>query len=617
MSQPQRTHVGPVDAPHRYELVQRFAVGGEGEVWKAYEYHAGEPFAYAVKIISVDDNERPEERLEDLRMQAALATHLEHPSVVKVKEVFVGPPPPGSHTTDPRLYFVMKWIEGQSLQDALERRELKGLGILKALAPIAEAIDYLHSGRDTNGSSVIHRDIKPANILIASDGRVYLVDFGLVRLRATETTSRIFGTAPFMAPESLSHGEYTPATDRYTLGATAYYAITGEMPVPGVSERMMQQLISALGPGNDRLARGIIAMLAPQPERRPASAAAWIRALISPPPPATSKATIPRGGPAGTPSDRPYLSQLPPTGMVSSYPPGRAGPASGVPYPTSGASTPAPGPVSAVPVAAYSPPPPSSPYLGAAASGYYVGPQQPVKKKRSIGNIIGLSISGLVLLLVVVCCASSAIEYINEKAGDAQDSATPSRSIDRSVPPPAATALEPVLVSVADIVAVMRVQQKAISAGSLEDMHSGVYPDVVGSGLTRMALCAEKPVNGDAIGANTSNLFDVDGANYTSSNVSSAVAGFYGGYAAEYFTAAREQALRCGWQQFSVPTIAEESFGAFTTCSRTKEPVALLFVRSGQVLFRLVVQAEARGAYQTETIKLAQRMATRIPKATP
>src|SRR5262249_17242583 len=130
---------------------------------------------------------------------------------------------------------------------------------------------------------VIHRDIKPANILLAADGRVYLVDFGLVRLRSTDRTSRIFGTAPFMAPESLARGEYTPATDRYTLGATVYYALTGEAPVPGDLEGMAQRLTAALGPGKDREIRGILAMVAVTPDARPTSAANWVRALRAAP----------------------------------------------------------------------------------------------------------------------------------------------------------------------------------------------------------------------------------------------------------------------------------------------------------------------------------------------
>src|SRR5687767_60103 len=73
--------VGPADAPERYKLIERKAAGGEGEVWKARESIGGESFHYAVKII--DGGEQSGTRLDALRMQAALATHLEHPALVK------------------------------------------------------------------------------------------------------------------------------------------------------------------------------------------------------------------------------------------------------------------------------------------------------------------------------------------------------------------------------------------------------------------------------------------------------------------------------------------------------------------------------------------------------
>ncbi|MBF9131764.1 serine/threonine protein kinase, partial [Plantactinospora sp. S1510] len=333
MSDAQYSHVGPPDAPDRYELIDRRAAGGEGEVWRAREHHGNVTFSYAVKILRVPGEDQTDRGLEGLRLQAALATQLEHPALVKVKEVFVGPPPhpAGSSTLDgaPRLYFVMKWIEGRSLQEMLENGEVHGLDILPPLEPIAEAIDYLHSGRDTDGIPVLHRDIKPANVLVSSAGRAYLVDFGLVRLHSTSGTARLYGTAPFMAPESLARGEYTPATDRYSLGATVYYAVTGEMPVPGDIDGMTQRLTRALGTGQDRVVRGIVAMVAVPAERRPPAAAAWVTALRGTPlETSVGEAPRPLPPPTSGPSDYPFPpGSLPPDGPTpSGYPPPTSGP---------------------------------------------------------------------------------------------------------------------------------------------------------------------------------------------------------------------------------------------------------------------------------------------------
>jgi len=342
-----------------------------------------------------------------------------------VKEVFVGPPAhpagQGVTATGRRLYFVMKWIEGRSLQESLERGEIAGLDVLAPLQQVAEAIDYLHSGRDTNGAPVIHRDIKPANVLLAADGRVYLVDFGLVRLRSTDRTSRIFGTAPFMAPESLARGEYTPATDRYTLGATVYYALTGEAPVPGDLEGMAQRLTAALGPGQDREVRGILAMLAVPPDARPPSAATWIRALRAVP-----LQTRAGPGPSGPPTAAASLPGLagPPTSAAS---PSR------YPMPPGAFAGARPGPVS------YPMPPGSlgAPQLPASAGGY-LGAPPPTKKKSAK---VPLVIVGVVLLVFAGCCAGLYKIGSSTTSGNGQSSsgngqgARPNRSFDKNKPP--------------------------------------------------------------------------------------------------------------------------------------------------------------------------------------
>ncbi|WP_432995675.1 serine/threonine-protein kinase [Dactylosporangium sp. CA-233914] len=589
-------HAGPADALDRYEFVQRHAAGGEGEVWLAREHHGAESFSYAVKVIRIDDDSVAERQLEELRLQAALATQLEHPALVKVKEVFVGPPPhpagQGAAATGRRLYFVMKWIEGRNLQESLERGEIQGLDVLAPLEPVAEAIDYLHSGQDTNGAPVLHRDIKPANVLLAADGRVYLVDFGLVRLRGTDRTSRIFGTAPFMAPESLARGEYSPATDRYTLGATVYYALTGEAPIPGDVQGMTQRLTAALGPGKDREARGILAMLAAQPDARPASAARWVRALRTAPPQTT---VSPQQIPA-------QISPPPPTAASPSgyrLPPGSF---------TGSLPGPPPQPVS------YPMPPGSlgGPQLSPAASGYVAA--APPKKS---GAKVPLMILGAVLLLVVGCCSftvykfgSSAARFSSQPESTGRPGAGPTRSFDKSKPPPPVTELRSALVSVGDITAVMRASRETIeSRGSGENYLHG--------GLSSLKLCADGAVAGDAIAGSETNNFKVTGAEGYPF-VGSAVAGFYGDEAKVFFASLRDKAGRCGWTEMQTAKLGDETLGVFSDDGSTK--LAIVFVRSGQAAIEVVVTGQTfmdlvHGSYQSDAIQLATAMANRLPKS--
>ncbi|MGY0235795.1 serine/threonine protein kinase [Longispora urticae] len=658
MSQPEeRTHAGPTEAPDRYELAERRAAGGEGEVWRAEEYHGGAPFAYAVKIIEVA-GDRTDRSLEDLRLQAALATHLEHPAVVKVKEVFVGAPPhpagAAASTEGQRLYFVMKWIEGHSLQEALESGRIRGLDVLAPLEPIAEAIDYLHSGRDTNGVAVLHRDIKPANVLLADDGRVYLVDLGLVRFQHAAATSRIFGTAPFMAPESLARGEYTPATDRYTLGATVYYALTAEMPVPGDFEGMGARMTAALGPGHDRVVRGVLSMLAVRAEARPESAAAWLKAMRTAPPETTlgapagtpfgppavapTSAGRPLGPPAGYPMPpgsldvppaghpaHPGSPTVPPTsgpGAPAGYPmpPGSpdrhpAQPGSPTVPPTSGPRPPAGYPM---PPGSLPPPGPSGPPmgppggypmptgLGMAAAGYLGGP--PPKKKASTGKIIAWVAGGLVAVLVGLCCLSSVSNMFGKGGTGLDGLGKETRApVDRSVPPPDVTVLEPVLVSVGDILAATKAPEDGITKGG--------DPKALNGGLTKLKMCAEPAVNGDAVGAHISNTYLVSMSGYP--YIASAVAGFYGTSATTFLAAARTSSERCGWKPFAVPKIGQEAFGVYFSegSGYSERSQAAVFVRSGQVVFMVTAtNSGGYGAYQSDTVELATAMAARLPK---
>ncbi len=580
-------------------------------MWQAIEYHGGQPFSYAVKIIDIVDGDRAGQGLDELRLQAALATQLEHPALVKVKEVFVGAPPHAAgaagETTGRRLYFVMKWIEGRSLQEALEGGQISGLGVLAPLEPIAEAIDYLHSGRDTSGSTVLHRDIKPANVLLADDGRVYLVDFGLVRFHSTAATSRIFGTAPFMAPESLARGEYTPATDRYTLGATVYYALTGEMPIPGDTAGMGQRLATVLGPGHDRVAGGILQMLSVQADARPASAATWLRALRTAPPETT--AGLPAGFPPGVPPIPPTSMGRPPLTPPPGYgPPPSSSPHLTPPPPSFG---PGPGPSPSFgpgpgPSPSFGPGP--GPSLGNAAAGYFGGPAP--AGKSSSRKVIAWIAAGMAIAVLGLCCLSR-VSTLFDLTGSSSDGTYGSSDkgkgteapVDHSVPPPAVTALEPVLVSVGDIAAAMKIKESGVYASSDSRALHG--------GLTKLALCAEKSVNSSAIGAHTANSFYTSGSGYP--YVSSSVAGFYGTAAAPFFASVKTTAERCGWKQFTVPKLGEESFAVYNAGDRTE---GAIFFRQGQVIVQVAVSSSSSsyGSYQSDLTKIATAMSGRLPK---
>ncbi|GIL29334.1 serine/threonine protein kinase [Actinocatenispora comari] len=625
---------GPPDAPDRYLLRERRSSGGEGEIWSAVEQHANFSFRYAVKIIHADHQDDSGRWLENLRLQSALLTQLEHPSLVKVREVFVGAPPHPHGGSDAaaesRLYLVMKWIEGRSLQELLEAGELPGPAALDPLAPVAEAIDYLHSGRDTEGQPVLHRDIKPANILRADDGRVYLVDFGLVRFAGAATMSKVSGTVPFMAPESLHRGEYGPASDRYSLGASLYYMLTRELPVPGDTDAMQQRLAAALGPGQDRMVQGILSMMAVSPTHRPASAQQWLHALRTPvaettlgappapPTPAPPRITAetvfgspgPGGSIAGAPVPRPgSVPPAPPSVPAGPVPPSVVGQPPMGGQPPLGGRAPLGAPAAARmpgaggappgyrPAAPRSAPPP--PFPGTPK------PWQPPKKRKLSGGKIAAIVAGSVGLVVVASCVGLGILGYKEDQRKSGHSPDASASVDHKHPPPTAARLKQIQVSVGQI-------EKATGASS-DDIQASEDKDRLLGGLDQFEPCAEGTVDGAAIGSQTSNGFSYyDG--HETGYASSSVVGFYGTASKKFYTAAKQSLQRCGWSTFAIGKIGQQSVGYTRHLGEYEDgPTTLVLVRSGQVVYELTLTAESGGA-QVQAEQLATAMAKYLPE---
>jgi hypothetical protein len=274
---------GPADAPDRYELIQVHSRGGEGELWRGAIDLDGVAIPVAVKVLHPGPDERAQEAAERVQRQAELLRTLDHPNLVTVREAFAGPPVHQQGEADRAqraLYLVMNWVDGESGVEWVARNPDRDvLDSIRTIARVADAVDYLHSGAATS-RPVLHRDIKPANVMIAGKD-VRLVDFGLARLLATDPMT-IAGTPSFLAPEVLAGQPYTDAADRFALGATAYYLLTGDNPDMGDPQGMLAALRAVDGNGGrSDLAEHVLAMMHPDPARRPQSCAAWARTLTA------------------------------------------------------------------------------------------------------------------------------------------------------------------------------------------------------------------------------------------------------------------------------------------------------------------------------------------------
>ncbi|MER7375611.1 serine/threonine-protein kinase [Streptomyces lanatus] len=255
----------------RYRLLQRLGSGGGGDVWLAQDEELR--VRVAVKEIDVP-HERTGSSGDDPaargRKEALKAAQLrEHPNVITVYDVV---------EDDDRPWIVMEYLPGtRDLRAAVKERgalpseEVAGIG--------AAALDALNAGHRLG---IIHRDVKPSNILLApdrsgaADRRVLLTDYGIsLWPRETRVTQSgmVVGTPGFLAPERLSGGEATPATDLFSLGVTLYFAVEGVSPFE--RDTLDASLMAALTTdpavpqrASDPLNRVIMGLLAKDPAQR-------------------------------------------------------------------------------------------------------------------------------------------------------------------------------------------------------------------------------------------------------------------------------------------------------------------------------------------------------------
>ena len=199
----------------RYDILAVLGSGGMGSVYRARDRELDE--MVALKVIRESLAGDPD-MLERFRHEVKLARRVTHVNIARMFEL----------GADAGLTFcTMELVEGESLRHRLRRAGK--LAIDEAAAIVLALCDGLVVA---HAAGVIHRDIKPENVLVASTGRVVLVDFGIAAL-GIEHTRELVGTPEYMAPEQ-AHGEPpTPASDIYALGLVLYEMVVGERAFPG------------------------------------------------------------------------------------------------------------------------------------------------------------------------------------------------------------------------------------------------------------------------------------------------------------------------------------------------------------------------------------------------
>ena len=203
----------------RYRVDARVARGGMATVYTGFDTRLDRIVAIKVMHQSLAEDDAFVARF---HREAKAAARLSHPNVVAIFDQ-------GSDAG--RVFLVMEHVDGGTLRERLRREgRLSPAAALAVMEPVLQALAAAHD------AGLVHRDVKPENILISSDGRVKVADFGLARAIETTgmtTTGLLIGTVSYLAPEQVSTGRADPRSDVYSAGIVLFELLTGAPPYDG------------------------------------------------------------------------------------------------------------------------------------------------------------------------------------------------------------------------------------------------------------------------------------------------------------------------------------------------------------------------------------------------
>ncbi|GIW81795.1 MAG: hypothetical protein KatS3mg105_3602 [Gemmatales bacterium] len=277
-----------------YDLLQQIAEGGMGTVYRGRHKTTGQVVAIKIVPQHLANNQTLIKRFEN---EFRAASKLNHPNVVRALDYGL---------VAGRPYLVMEFVEGESVGQKLEREgKMPEAEAIRVIALAARGLEEAHR------HGLIHRDVKPDNIMVTPNGEVKLADLGLVKETQADLnlthTGRGLGTPHFMAPEQFRNAKGADVRcDIYSLGATLYMMVSGELPFKSLSplDAWMKKMNNDLTPIrklvpniSESTERVIQRSMDKEPANRHRSCAEFIAELtgeqVSPPPTAPPAVTQP------------------------------------------------------------------------------------------------------------------------------------------------------------------------------------------------------------------------------------------------------------------------------------------------------------------------------------
>jgi tetratricopeptide (TPR) repeat protein/class 3 adenylate cyclase len=219
-------------APH-YEMLDRIGGGGMGVVYRARDRRLERIVALKFLPPHMTGDEQAKERF---LVEAQAAAALDHPNICTIYEA--------GETDDGHLFLAMPFYDGETLKRRLERGPL----------PVAEALDIAHQVASglarAHERGIVHRDIKPANLVIAPEGIIKILDFGVAKLASVAVTrpGMALGTLAYMSPEQAQGDDVDGRTDLWSLGVVLYEMLTGVRPFRGDHDRVVLNAITTAEP---------------------------------------------------------------------------------------------------------------------------------------------------------------------------------------------------------------------------------------------------------------------------------------------------------------------------------------------------------------------------------
>ncbi len=214
----------------RYELIERIGSGGMSIVYKARDRALGR--IVAIKMLH-DSLTSDEGFLKRFQQEAHAAANLTHPNIVTVHDI---------GQDGYKHYIVMEFVDGKTLKQIVQEENKDG-----RFMPISRALDLIiqvcHGIGYAHRANLVHCDVKPQNMLVTSDDRVKVADFGIARAVSNATqqkmVSQVWGTPQYFSPEQASGETATPASDVYAIGIVLFEMLTGRLPFIAESHTAM------------------------------------------------------------------------------------------------------------------------------------------------------------------------------------------------------------------------------------------------------------------------------------------------------------------------------------------------------------------------------------------